>query len=88
LFFFLTLFMQAVWGYSALRTGVAYLPMMGAIMALSGASAQLVPGLAAGFSRGFEVAAGILLLALIVTVAAIRVRRADLDGREGQSARG
>ena len=43
MFFFLTLFMQAVWGYSALRTGVAYLPMMAAILAMSGASVQLVP---------------------------------------------
>jgi len=31
--------------------------------------------LASGFSRGFEVSAGIMLLALIVTIAAIRVRR-------------
>ena len=46
-FFFLTLFMQAVWGYSALRTGVAYLPMMAAIMAMSGASVQLVPRIGA-----------------------------------------
>jgi predicted MFS family arabinose efflux permease len=216
-FFFLTLFMQAVWGYSALRTGVAYLPMMAAIMAMSGASVQLVPrigarplllagsvtaaagmfwlsrisehshytdgllgptmvagaglgmlfmplsvtalsrvradvagvassllntgqqiggsiglavlgtvawtsvansirsqgaaaartaaetghpaqpaaagqpsaaiyqhALATGFSRGFEVAAAILLIALIVAIAAIRVRRADLDGMQGQ----
>jgi EmrB/QacA subfamily drug resistance transporter len=43
MFFFLTVFMQDVWGYSALRTGVAYLPMMAAIMAMSAASAQLAP---------------------------------------------
>lgn len=206
--FFLTIFVQAVWGYSPLRTGVAYLPMMAVIMTMSGASAQLVTrigarplllagsaiasggmfwlsrigehshyatgllgptlvtgaglgmlfmplsvvalsrvqaeiagaassllntgqqvggsiglavlgtvawtavansvrsqaaaapraghpvrsaaggmpaaiyrhALATGFSRGFEVAAGILLLALIVTIAAIRVRRGDLAG--------
>jgi hypothetical protein len=36
--------------------------------------------LAVGFSRGFEVSAGIMLLALIITIAAIRVRRADLAG--------
>ena len=36
--------------------------------------------LAVGFSRGFEVSAGIMLLALIVTIAMIRVRRADLAG--------
>ena len=47
MFFFLTLFMQAVWGYSALRTGVAYLPMMASIMAMSGASVQLVPRIGA-----------------------------------------
>jgi NADH:ubiquinone oxidoreductase subunit 6 (subunit J) len=40
--------------------------------------------LAAGFSRGFEVAAAILLLALFVAITAIRVRRADLDGMQGQ----
>jgi hypothetical protein len=33
--------------------------------------------LANGFSRAFEVSAGLLLLALIITIAAIRVRRAD-----------
>ena len=47
MFFFLTVFVQAVWGYSALRTGVAYLPMMAAIMATSAASAQLVPRIGA-----------------------------------------
>ena len=47
MFFFLTIFLQTVWGYSALRTGVAYLPMMAAIMAMSGASAQLVPRIGA-----------------------------------------
>jgi EmrB/QacA subfamily drug resistance transporter len=213
MFFFLTIFLQTVWGYSALRSGVAYLPMMAAIMVMSGASAQLVAvigarplliagsatatggmfwlsrisehshyasgllgptlvagaglgmlflplsvvalsrvreadagvassllnagqqvggsiglavlgtvawttfadsirsqaaavartghpvhaggglpaaiyqyALAAGFSRGFEVAAGIMLLALIVTIAAIRVRRADLDGAQQATA--
>ena len=34
--------------------------------------------LAAGFSRGFEISAGIMLLALIVTVVLIRVIRQDL----------
>ena len=38
--------------------------------------------LATGFSRAFEVSAGIMLLALIVVIAAIRVRRADLDGAQ------
>ena len=39
--------------------------------------------LATGFSRGFEVAAAILLLGLLVAIAAIRVRRTDLDGIPG-----
>ncbi len=42
MFFFLTLFVQDVWGYSALRTGVAYLPMVAMIMAASGVASQLV----------------------------------------------
>jgi EmrB/QacA subfamily drug resistance transporter len=42
MFFFLTLFVQNVWGYSALKTGVAYLPMVGTIMLMAGVSSQLV----------------------------------------------
>jgi EmrB/QacA subfamily drug resistance transporter len=42
MFFFLTLFVQNVWGYSALKTGVAYLPMVGMIMVASGVASQLV----------------------------------------------
>jgi EmrB/QacA subfamily drug resistance transporter len=43
MFFFLTLFMQSVMGYSALRTGVAYLPLTGAVLVASAAASQLVP---------------------------------------------
>ena len=55
MFFFLTVFMQSVWGYSALKTGVAYLPLTAGIMVSSGAAAQLVapdrcPAAAAGGS--------------------------------------
>jgi EmrB/QacA subfamily drug resistance transporter len=42
LFFFLTIFVQTVWGYSSLKTGVAYLPMVGIIMAMAGVSAGLI----------------------------------------------
>jgi EmrB/QacA subfamily drug resistance transporter len=42
MFFFLTIFVQNVWGYSALKTGLAYLPIMAAVMVMAGASAQLV----------------------------------------------
>jgi hypothetical protein len=47
MFFFLTIFVQEVWGYSALKTGIAYLPMVAMIMAMAGVSAQLVPRIGA-----------------------------------------
>ncbi len=47
MFFFLTIFVQTVWGYSALRTGLAYLPMMATVMLMAGVSAQLVPRIGA-----------------------------------------
>src|SRR6266568_3693217 len=47
MFFFLTVFMQAVWGYSALKTGVAYLPFTAALFIGAGAVAQLVPKIGA-----------------------------------------
>jgi hypothetical protein len=36
MFFFLTLFVQEVWGYSALKTAAAYLPFVPAILATTG----------------------------------------------------
>jgi EmrB/QacA subfamily drug resistance transporter len=47
MFFFLTIFVQTVWGYSALKTGIAYLPMVAVIMVMAGVSAQLVPRIGA-----------------------------------------
>src|SRR5260370_361109 len=47
MFFFLTVFMQAVWGYSALKTGLAYLPFTAALFIGAGAVAQLVPRIGA-----------------------------------------
>jgi len=60
MFFFLTLFQQTVWGYSALKTGVAYLPMTAMIMLMSGVSAQLVNRIGARpiLLAGSTVAAG------------------------------
>ena len=43
MFFFLTIFVQEVWGYSPLKTGVAFLPLVAVIMAASGIAAQAVP---------------------------------------------
>jgi EmrB/QacA subfamily drug resistance transporter len=42
MFFFLTLFVQTVWGYDALRTGISYLPMVAMILVASAAASQLV----------------------------------------------
>jgi EmrB/QacA subfamily drug resistance transporter len=47
MFFFLTVFVQTVWGYSPLKTGVAYLPMVGMIMLMAGVGTQLVPRIGA-----------------------------------------
>jgi EmrB/QacA subfamily drug resistance transporter len=47
MFFFLTIYVQTVWHYSALKTGVAYLPMMATVMLMAGVSAQLVPRIGA-----------------------------------------
>src|SRR5262249_53101130 len=47
MFFFLTVFMQAVWEYSPLRTGLAYLPFTAALFLGAGAVAQLVPTIGA-----------------------------------------
>jgi hypothetical protein len=46
------------------------------------AAANYRHALAAGCSRGFEIAA-VILLALIITITAIRARRGDLDGTQG-----
>jgi EmrB/QacA subfamily drug resistance transporter len=47
MFFFLTVFVQEVWKYSPLKTGVAYLPMVAMIMIMAGVSSQLVPRIGA-----------------------------------------
>jgi predicted MFS family arabinose efflux permease len=45
MFFFLTLYMQNVLGYSAIQTGAAYLPLTIAVAIAAGATAQLIPRL-------------------------------------------
>ena len=40
MFFFLTLFVQDVWGYSALRTAAAYLPFVPAVLATTAVTQQ------------------------------------------------
>jgi EmrB/QacA subfamily drug resistance transporter len=43
IFFFLTIFVQTVLGYSALKSGVAFLPFAGTIVVVSGIVSQLIP---------------------------------------------
>jgi hypothetical protein len=58
IFFFLTIFVQNVWGYSPLKTGIAFLPLVAVIIVLSGVASQAVnrigarPLLIAGRLRG------------------------------------
>ena len=47
LFFFLTLFIQNVLGYSAIRTGITYLPFAIGVVIASGLASQLVPRIGA-----------------------------------------
>jgi EmrB/QacA subfamily drug resistance transporter len=47
LFFFLTLFIQDIWGYSALKTGVAYLPLIPALLAGTVIAQRMVTRVAA-----------------------------------------
>jgi MFS family permease len=42
MFFFMTIFVQSVWGYSPVRSGVAYLPMVATILLGAGLSSQFV----------------------------------------------
>src|SRR5262247_1100579 len=77
MFFFLTVFMQAAWGYSPLKTGVAYLPFTGGLFWLSRisehdtyASAVLGPTMVIG-------AGAALLFVTLSLVALIRVPEAD-----------
>ena len=47
MFFFLTLFLQEVWGYNALGSGIAYLPFVSMILVASAVASQLVPRIGA-----------------------------------------
>ena len=60
MFFFLTLFVQDVWGYSALKTGLAYLPFVPVILAATVAGQQGVTRIGARplLAAGSAIAAG------------------------------
>jgi EmrB/QacA subfamily drug resistance transporter len=60
MFFFLTLFIQDVWGYSALKTGLAYLPFVPVILATTLLTQQAVTRIGARplLAAGSAIAAG------------------------------
>ena len=60
MFFFLTLFVQDVWGYSALKTGLAYLPFVPAVLAATVLTQQAVSRIGARplLVAGAAIAAG------------------------------
>jgi EmrB/QacA subfamily drug resistance transporter len=62
MFFFVTLFLQTVWGYSAIRAGAAYLPFIGTFIVVSGICSQIVPriGVRIPMTIGAPAAAGAL----------------------------
>ena len=65
IFFFLTIFMQTVWAYSALRSGVAYLPMALTVVLVATLSSRAVARLGARpllLAGTLLVAAGMLWL--------------------------
>lgn len=71
---------QAAHAAAAARAGRAAQPSHTAL------TAAYHHALASGFSRAFLVGAAIMLFALAVTAAAIRIRRCDLAGAAGQGA--
>ena len=75
--FFLTVLVQAVRGYSALKTGLGYLPLTAGIMVGSGAAARLVPRVG---TRSVLLAGARLRLAALLAVAAWRARQLPRRG--------
>jgi predicted MFS family arabinose efflux permease len=63
MFFFLTIFIQDVWGYSALKTGLAYLPFVPAVLATTVLAQQAVTRIGARpmLIVGSAVAAGAMV---------------------------
>ena len=91
MFFFLTLFVQNVLGYSPLKTGVAYLPMVGMILVATAAASQLVSRIGARplMIAGSAASAGGMLLAVPGHRAQplrLRPARADAADRNGPGA--
>ncbi len=68
MFFFLTIFVQNVWGYSPLKTGIAFLPITAMIILASGIASQAVPRIGARplmIAGGASMAGGMFWLSRI-----------------------
>jgi EmrB/QacA subfamily drug resistance transporter len=79
-FFFLTIFIQAVLGYSALRTGMAFLPLAGAITVVSTVTSRQVSRVGA---RPLLLAGGTLTAGGMYWFSRISVHTAYSDGLLG-----
>jgi predicted MFS family arabinose efflux permease len=72
LFFFVSLFMQQVWGYSPMRTGFAYIPLALAVVTGAGIASAMITKLAAR---------PVLIAGLVVMIAGLLLLwRAPVDG--------
>src|SRR5215207_4219562 len=72
LFFFVSLFMQQVWGYSPMRTGFAYIPLALAVVAGAGIASAMITRLAAR---------PVLIAGMVVMIAGLLLLwRAPVDG--------
>jgi len=79
MFFFLTLFVQNVLGYSPLKTGVAYLPMVGMILVATAAASQLVSRIGARplMIAGTAASTGGMIFAPLLLVSLTKVANND-----------
>ena len=78
MFFVLILYVQGVEGYSAVKTGLAFLPFppVFGLVSTGALTATLRPqALAAGYGAGLAVAAGLTFLAAVVAVTVMRPAR-------------
>lgn len=73
LFFFVSLFMQQVYGYSPMRSGFAYVPLALAVVTGAGAASGMITRMAAR---------PVLMAGMVVMIAGLLLlRRAPVDGR-------
>ena len=63
MFFFISLYMQQVLGYSAIKAGLSYLPLAGTIIVAAGVASQLVTKV--GFKQVLAVGMGFIAVGLV-----------------------